>query len=123
MKRILIVDDEEKFTQLVKFNLERGGDYRVFIEHKGAHAISTAKQLSPDLIFLDIIMPDANGVEVMRHMKEDPFFAGIPIVFLSAFSGVLEGRDPEYSIGDIPYLIKPVTKEQLLACLDRELAR
>ena len=121
MKKILIVDDEEKFTQLVKLNLERTGDYRVFIEHKGAHAIPTAKRLSPDLIFLDIIMPDANGVEVMRHMKEDPFFAEIPIVFLSALSGVLEGRDPDYSIGDTPYLIKPVTKDQLLLCLDREL--
>lgn len=122
-KKILIVDDEEKFAQLVKFNLELSGNYEVSIQNKGKDAISTAKELSPDLIFLDIIMPDANGVELMRQMKGDPFFSDIPIVFLSALSPALEGTDPEYPIGDTPYLVKPVTKDQLLACLECQLTR
>src|SRR5205809_734888 len=59
LKRLLLVDDEEPFTRLVKLNLEQTGRYTVRIENDGAKALATAREFAPDLILLDVIMPDA----------------------------------------------------------------
>jgi len=57
-KKILIIDDEENFAAMVKMNLEEVGGYNVLTESRGLRAVSTVRQFKPDMIFLDIIMPD-----------------------------------------------------------------
>lgn len=63
-KKILIVDDEEDFTKLIKLNLERTGEYEVEIENGGLRGLAAAREFKPDLILLDILMPDMEGGEV-----------------------------------------------------------
>lgn len=65
MRRILVVDDELNFANMIKFNLEATGEYDVQIESQGTQALMTALRYHPDLVLLDVIMPDKEGPEVM----------------------------------------------------------
>jgi CheY-like chemotaxis protein len=76
-KRILMVDDEPALTRMVKLNLERTGNYEVRTENQGSKAIAAAKEFKPDLIFLDVMMPDMSGDEVAAQLKEDAQLASI----------------------------------------------
>ena len=76
-KRILVVDDESALTRMVKLNLERTGNYEVRTENQGVKAIPAAMEFKPDLIFLDIMMPDMGGPEISAQLKEDPELAKI----------------------------------------------
>jgi len=58
MQRILLIDDEKSFTQMLKLNLEMSGLYEVREENRGVHALAAAREFAPDLVFLDIMMPD-----------------------------------------------------------------
>src|ERR1041385_1981538 len=82
--RILIVDDEESFTRLLKLNLEVGGAYRVRSENHAPHAVAAAKEFMPDLILLDVMMPEMDGGDVASALQADPELKHIPIVFLTA---------------------------------------
>jgi len=70
-KRILIVDDESGFTQLVKLNLEQTGRFIVKEENDGEKAHATAREFRPDLILLDIVMPKIDGGDVAALIRED----------------------------------------------------
>ena len=83
-KKILVIDDEKDFTKLVKLNLEQTGDYEVMIENEGTSALNTIRQFKPDLILLDIVMPDANGGEIAQEIRLDEGLKSIPVVFLTA---------------------------------------
>ena len=84
MKRILVVDDEPNFANLLKMNLEATGDYEVCTENRGARALRTALRYRPDVVLLDVIMPDKEGPDVMFQFKSDKQTQNIPIVFLTA---------------------------------------
>ncbi|OGW75569.1 MAG: hypothetical protein A2Z72_01470 [Omnitrophica bacterium RBG_13_46_9] len=86
MKKILIIDDEEDFTKPVKLNLEAIGKYVVRAENKGALGPSAVKQFKPDIILLDILMPDMEGNEVAYQIKSDKDTKNIPIVFLTVIA-------------------------------------
>ncbi len=76
-KRILVVDDEAALTRMVKMNLERTGNYEVRTENQGAKAVAAAREFMPNLIFLDVMMPDMSGDEVSQQLRDDPVLAGI----------------------------------------------
>ena len=80
-KRILLVDDESGFTRLLHLTLPQ---YEICEENNALKAIQTARKFKPDMIFLDVIMPDADGGTIAAQMQEDPLLRGIPIVFLTA---------------------------------------
>ena len=79
-KRILIIDDETDFTLGVKINLESTDKYEVRTESEGRNVISVIQKFNPDLIFLDVIMPDMDGSEVMSLIKANASFKYIPVV-------------------------------------------
>ena len=81
--KILVVDDEPDIIEFIKYNLEKEG-YTVFTAFDGVQAIAEAENRQPDLIMLDIMMPEMDGVEVCRTLRSKPEFADTTIAFLTA---------------------------------------
>jgi len=121
-KKILIVDDEENFTKLVKLNLEKTGEYEVKVENKGPQGLVTAKEFKPDLILLDILMMDMDGGEVAYQLKNDEETKNIPIVFLTAVAMKEEVEKSSGVIGGHPFIAKPVTAEELIDCIEKNIS-
>ena len=119
-KKILLIDDEAGLTRLMKLNLEATEKYEVRVENKGTLAVKVAKEFKPDMIFLDIIMPDLEGSEVARQMRVDPGLKNIPIVFLTATITAEEISLGNGSIGGETFLAKPVTIKQMVDCIKRK---
>ena len=122
-KRILIVDDEESFTRLLKLNLEAGGTYRVRTENRAAHAVSAAKEFRPDLILLDVMMPEMDGGDVAAALEADADLKSVPVVFLTAAVKEEELKSRGGKVGGYPYLAKPVDLQTVIACLRQHLGR
>jgi len=108
-KRILIVDDETNIRQLLRQVLENS-DYAVDEARDGVEAIKRVKQQRPDLIILDIMMPNVNGFDVATILKSDPETMTIPIIILS----IVEDKERGMRIGVERYLHKPINSEALL---------
>jgi CheY-like chemotaxis protein len=122
LKRLLLVDDEEPFTRLVKLNLEQTGRYTVRIENDGAKALATAREFAPDLILLDVIMPDADGGEIAALIKADAALKAVPIIFLTAAVSQKELDGPSGMIGGRMFIAKPVNKRSLIELIDQQLS-
>ncbi|NIO11966.1 MAG: response regulator [Deltaproteobacteria bacterium] len=118
-KKILIIDDEVGFTNLVRLNLEDTGNYEVREENEGARGLQVAKSFRPDLIFLDIVMPDMQGTDVARLIKEDAALKNVPIVFLTAIVSAEETDSHGGMIGGNPFLAKPVSSEKLIETIEK----
>ncbi|WP_177418846.1 response regulator [endosymbiont of Lamellibrachia barhami] len=121
-KRILVVDDEPAITRMVKLNLERTGNYEVRTENLGGQAIATAREFQPDLILLDIMMPDMGGEEVASQLKEDEDLCKIRFIFMTAIVTKDETESMGSNIGGNEFLAKPVKTEELIATIERVLA-
>ena len=117
-KRIFIVDDESGFTRLLKLTLERTGRFAVKEINDGSQAWLAAREFRPDLIFLDIVMPRADGGEVAQQIRSDPLLAAVPIIFLTA---IVSERETTQEIGGFPFLAKPVSLEAITACIEQHL--
>ncbi len=120
-KKILIVDDEMTFGQLIKLNLEETEQYEVRVETKGALAIATAKEFQPDLILLDIVMPDVDGGELAHRIKDDKFLKDIPIIFLTALVKKDEVDSEHGMIGGHPFIAKPVNTDELIDLINKNI--
>lgn len=118
-KKILLVDDEEGFTRIVKLNLEATAKYAVRIENKGSLALAAVKEFKPDLILLDVIMPDMAGSDVAAQIKEDDETKNIPIVFLTAAVTKKELDGSCSLIGGRPFIAKPVNLKELIYCIEK----
>ena len=121
MKKILIIDDEEGFTKLVKLNLELTGKYEVRVENKGEKGLIAAKEYKPHLILLDVVMPDLEGSEVAAQLKEDPATKDIPVIFLTAILTKKERKGECGLIGGRAFLAKPVSLKELLDCIEKNI--
>ena len=120
-KKILLIDDEEDFTDLLKLGLERTGRYEVRAENDPRSGIEAAREFSPNLILLDIIMPDMDGTEVARMIKEDEELKNIPVVFLTA-TLTREETDLEGGmIGGRPFIAKPVGITDLIRAIEKHI--
>jgi len=117
-KRILLVDDEKSFTNLLKLNLEETGNYEVRVENWAEDAYSAAKAFKPDLVLLDIIMPRMPGGNVAAQLKEDAELKDIPIVFLTAAVRKHQVEENEGIICDFPCLAKPATVEMVMDAIE-----
>ena len=120
-KKILIVDDEEDFGKMVKINLEGTGLFDVRVEKQGSKAVDTAKEFSPDLILLDIMMRDLAGPAVAMHLKSEPLLKATPIIFLSAAVPKRETESAADHISGHPYLAKPVDTKNLVRFIQKYL--
>ncbi len=120
--RILLIDDEEAFTDMLKVNLELGGDYRVEVENDSLEAVKTARRCQPDLILLDAIMPGLDGFEVLTRLEEDPLTRRIPVVFLTAISHKI--NFPLFRMSEVVQrktIGKPVKIGDLIEVIEHEL--
>lgn len=111
-ERILIVDDTIKNLQVLGTILEREG-YQINVAQNGTQAIELASKVKPDLILLDVMMPDLDGFEVCRHLKADPAVSHIPIVFLTARTET-EDLIKGFELGAVDYVTKPFQATELL---------
>lgn len=111
-KTILIVDDEEDIIQLLDYNLKREG-YDTLVAYTGKEALEFAK-LNPDLILLDIMIPDIDGLEVIKKLKRDKSTAKIPVIFLTA-KGTEFDEVVGLELGAVDYIIKPISIPKLMA--------
>ncbi|MEN9260540.1 MAG: response regulator [Thermostichus sp. HHBFW_bins_43] len=111
-KTVLVVDDERHLRQLLKENLETEG-YRVIEAQDGVEAIAQARTHHPDLILLDVMMPEMGGFDVAAVLKSNPETVEIPIVILS----IVEDRERGYRLGIDRYFTKPIDMEALLEAI------
>ncbi len=118
---ILVIDDEEDFSYFTKRNLERN-NYSVVSVRDGAAGLSSAKELKPDLILLDIMMPGINGFEVLERLKQDSATASIPVIMLTGLDDE-QARLKAGTLQDADYLVKPVEVEQLRSRIEKVLGR
>lgn len=113
-KKILIIDDEANLTMLVKLNLEKTGHYEVREENRALRGLAAAREFKPDLVLLDVMMPDLDGGDVLAQLKADPNLKDVPVVFLTATVLKEEIAKKGGSIGGYPFIPKPFRAEVLL---------
>jgi DNA-binding response OmpR family regulator len=109
---VLVIDDNSVICTLVRAHLEP--EYRVREAHDGAEGYALARSLLPDLVITDVMMPELDGFELCRKIKEDPDIDHVPVVFLTARADIedkVEGLD----VGADAYLTKPFEPEELIA--------
>jgi CheY-like chemotaxis protein len=116
-RRILIVDDDADTTHLVKVLLERTGHYLVLEENDASKAHQSARDFRPDLILLDIVMPETDGAEVAARIETDPELQNRPIIFLTALVTRAEAKSGR-SIQGYPFLAKPVSIPELINAIE-----
>jgi len=121
-KKILVVDDETSITRLLKLNLEKGGAFIVRTENAGSKTLAAAKEFKPDLILLDVMMPDIDGGDVAAIIQADPLLRGVPIVFLTAAVKKEEVEAKGGMVGGFPYIAKPLDLKGVTEVIERTLA-
>ena len=116
---ILIVDDTPENLQVLSATLSEQG-YKVRGVVKGQMAIRAARSSPPDLILLDIRMPEMDGYEVCQNLKADPQTQNIPIIFISALDEALD-KVKAFTVGGVDYITKPFQVEEVLARVQHQL--
>ncbi len=120
-KKILIVDDEAGFAMILKIALEETGEYDVKVETSGVKGYAAAQVFKPDLVLLDIRMPDCSGPQIAAKIRENQELKDTPMIFVSAtpfeetvkhFSGKITGY---------PYITKPAGSEEIIHCIKQVL--
>src|SRR2546423_129262 len=119
-RRILIVDDDRESTRLVKILLEKTGRYLVLEENDATRAHQTAQNFRPDLILLDIVMPETEGGEVAARIQADPELQRTPVIFLTALVTKAETRSG-LRIQGHPFLAKPINISELINGIEENL--
>jgi len=119
--RILVVDDEPEAVELIEFNLKQSG-YSVSTAADGAEALKKARSQVPDLIVLDVMLPEMDGFEICKTLRLDPTTARVPIVMLTAKAAEID-RVLGLELGADDYLTKPFSTRELLLRIKKILAR
>src|SRR5450432_139726 len=108
--RILLVDDENDFIELLQYKLA-GQGYDFIVANDGVQALSQARQFKPDLILLDILLPDLDGLSVCEILRRQPATKSIPIIFMSALSSEVTKRTVAMHAED--FFTKPLDLNRL----------
>jgi phosphate regulon transcriptional regulator PhoB len=111
--RVLIVEDEPDIRDLLAFHLEREG-YHVTRSRSGADALRQVRARPPDLILLDLMLPELGGLDVCRRLRQDPRTASVPIVMLTA-RGEEVDRILGLELGADDYIVKPFSPKEVVA--------
>jgi signal transduction histidine kinase/DNA-binding response OmpR family regulator len=117
-KTILVVDDDPDIAQLVRIQLE-GNGYRVLTASRGQKALEVVKEDKVDLVILDRLLPDVNGLRILDELKGTPSTARIPVIMLT----VIEDEGEAMARGASAYLVKPVNEQLLLEKVETVLSR
>ena len=118
-KKILLVDDEQVFTRLLKMNLEKTGAYEVREEHVGSRALAAVKEFKPDLVLLDVVMLDIDGGTVVSQIRCSEELKSTQVVFLTAVVTKKEVDARAGLLNSVPCIAKPIATEELIACIEK----
>ncbi len=119
-KKILIVDDEQDIVETLKFMLEAQG-YECFCAYDGENGLNMAKELIPDLMILDVMMPKINGYKISRLLKYDNKYKDIPIIMITARSQE-EDKVIGQETGVNEYITKPFELDEVINKVNEYLA-
>jgi DNA-binding response OmpR family regulator len=119
--RVLIVEDEPDIRDLIVFHLEREG-YQIGKARSGADALRQAQASPPDLVLLDLMLPEMDGLEVCRRLRQNPATQGVPIVMLTARGDEVD-RVLGLEMGADDYVVKPFSPRELVARIRAVLRR
>jgi two-component system phosphate regulon response regulator PhoB len=111
------VDDEPDAVELIKFNLKASG-YEVFTAADGDEALKKARSVMPDLIVLDVMLPEVDGLEVCKILRRDPRISSVPIIMLTAKAGEID-RVLGLELGADDYVTKPFSPRELVLRVKR----
>jgi CheY-like chemotaxis protein len=111
---VLVIDDDAHVHDLLRRSLAREG-FRVEVASNGEEGLRMARQLLPDAITLDVMMPGMDGWAVLSALKNDPLLADIPVVMLT----IVDNQNMGYSLGAAEYLTKPVDRDRLVSVLKK----
>ena len=119
--RVLLVEDEQDVAELIRYNITKEG-YDVVLSGNGNEALRLAREHRPDVLLLDIMVPQLNGWEVCRRIKKDPELAAIPVIMVS---GRVEEGDKVlgFEVGADDYVTKPFSPRELIARIRAVLRR
>ncbi|MCX6899719.1 MAG: response regulator [Verrucomicrobia bacterium] len=120
-KRILLVDDDIAFTRMMKLNLERNGTFDIHVENSGSRAVATAKEFKPQLILLDVIMPEVDGGDVAAMLKDDPTVKDIPVVFITALVSGEENASGGLIRSGYRFIGKLASEKEMLQCIEENI--
>ncbi len=120
-KKILVVDDELSFTRLLKMNLEETDDYEVRLETWAERALGAAREFEPDLILLDLVMPQMRGDQLAARFRADAKVGATPVVFLSAAVEKRQVQEAHGLINGHPFIAKPASVDEIVEGIERHL--
>jgi CheY-like chemotaxis protein len=109
--KVMIIDDDPVITGLIEAVLKRDG-YEVHMANSGGEGIAMAREVKPNLILMDITMPDMDGYEATKQLKADPALMSIPVIFLTGKSASEDGGRA-FATGGLTYMRKPFSNQQL----------
>ncbi len=115
--KILAVDDEPELIDLIRYHLGRAG-YSVVTAANGWEAIESVKNERPDLILLDLMLPDLDGFGVCEILRQNPLTATIPVVIISAWASP-DTRHLGLELGALDYITKPFSPHELVERVNR----
>ena len=118
-KKILVVDDDSELVALLNFNLRKAG-FAVGTARDGVEALKKARSIHPDLILLDLMLPEMDGFAVCEILRRDPSTSSIPILILTALTSQL-GRLAGFDCGATDYLTKPFSPRLLVNRIEQML--
>jgi DNA-binding response OmpR family regulator len=121
--KVLMIDDDIKFLELVKLNLEDTGKFQVRTETKAMIGLSAAMIFKPDVIILDIVMADQDGSSLAKKLKADDQTKDIPIIYLSGVINPEEEESPHGYLAEYPRLAKPASTEKIVKTIEHALKK
>lgn len=113
MKKILLIEDDSDLFSLLKYNLEKEG-FAMMGQQTGKGALELCRQARPDLILLDIMLPDSDGLDICKAVRRDPELAATPVIFLTARASETD-RIVGLELGANDYVVKPFFVRELIA--------
>jgi len=113
MRKIVIIEDDEDLIALLRYNLQKEG-FRCIDAQTGKGALELCRQVRPDLLLLDIMLPDCDGLEICKKLRADPDLTHIPVIFLTARAAEAD-RIIGLEIGANDYVVKPFFVRELIA--------
>jgi CheY-like chemotaxis protein len=118
-KKVLIVDDEAGFTDLLKLNLEESGNYEVHVENEAGRATQAVRWFEPHVVLMDMIMPDLSGREAVERIRRQHGLEQLPVIFLTAALSRDDATMHGSHVDGIPLLSKPATLEQITEAIEK----
>ena len=122
-KKILLIDDEPFITSLMAMNLEDTGRYEVREQNDSLKALDTIMDFVPDLVVLDVMMPDLDGADIIYRLKNDARLKHIAVVFHTATVREAELHAHGGIISGFPFLAKPATTDQMIEFIEKHLPK